>query len=119
MPTVHWPGNIRELRNVVERGLSLATGAFVGLAELPVEISGLVADAVGGGGGDTAFQRVGGEAGDRISAEREYFRELLRGCRGNVSRASRQASMSRQGLHRALRRHGLLPQQFRRRGDSD
>ncbi|MFM8723644.1 MAG: helix-turn-helix domain-containing protein [Planctomycetaceae bacterium] len=67
----------------------------------------------------TAFQRVGGEAGDRISAEREYFRELLRGCQGNVSRASRQASMSRQGLHRALRRHGLLPQQFRRRGDSD
>jgi DNA-binding NtrC family response regulator len=42
MPTVHWPGNIRELRNVVERGLSLATGAFVGLAELPVEISGLL-----------------------------------------------------------------------------
>jgi transcriptional regulator of acetoin/glycerol metabolism len=117
MPIVHWPGNIRELRNVVERGLSLATGAFVGLAELPVEISGLVADA--GGGGETAFQRVGGEAGDRISAEREYFRELLRGCQGNVSRASRQAGMSRQGLHGALRRHGLLPQQFRPRGDSD
>ena len=112
----HWPGNIRELRNVVERGLSLAAGGLVGLAELPLEISGLLLDA--GEFANAAVRRIGGETGDRISAEREYFRELLRGCNGNVSRASRQAGMSRQGLHRALRRHGLRPQQFRRRGDS-
>ncbi|MFN6310403.1 MAG: sigma-54-dependent transcriptional regulator [Planctomyces sp.] len=111
----HWPGNVRELRNVVERGLSLATGAEVGLAELPLEISGLVPAA--GGASEAGARRVGGEFGDRVSAEREYFRDLLRECAGNVTRAARQAGMSRQGLHRALRRHGLLPDQYRRRGD--
>jgi NtrC-family two-component system response regulator AlgB len=33
-----WPGNIRELRNAVERGVIVASGALVGLADLPVQV---------------------------------------------------------------------------------
>jgi NtrC-family two-component system response regulator AlgB len=35
-----WPGNIRELRNAVERGVILSTGSEVGLAELPSQLAG-------------------------------------------------------------------------------
>src|SRR5439155_12340134 len=33
-----WPGNIRELRNAIERGIILASGTEVGLADLPAQI---------------------------------------------------------------------------------
>jgi NtrC-family two-component system response regulator AlgB len=33
-----WPGNIRELRNAIERGVILASGALIGLADLPAQV---------------------------------------------------------------------------------
>ena len=41
-----WPGNVRELENVIERAIVLTEAAEVGLADLPIEIAGRVAEAV-------------------------------------------------------------------------
>ncbi|MFM8484899.1 MAG: helix-turn-helix domain-containing protein [Bacteroidota bacterium] len=45
--------------------------------------------------------------------ERLYIEELLRRHRGNVSRAAKEAKMSRQGLHKALLRLGINASNYR------
>jgi transcriptional regulator of acetoin/glycerol metabolism len=46
-------------------------------------------------------------------AEREYLISLLARNRGNVSRSARQAGLSRQGLHRLLKKHGIASGDYR------
>ena len=38
--TYRWPGNLRELRNAIERAVILSTGEKIGLGDLPLEASG-------------------------------------------------------------------------------
>lgn len=48
-------------------------------------------------------------------ATRRYLVALLERCRGNVSKAAREAEIERASFHRLLRRHGLTANEFRRR----
>jgi DNA-binding NtrC family response regulator len=99
-----WPGNIRELRNVIERGLSLASGQSIEAGDLPAEIL---------ESADLSSVQSESPAPNRIAAERSYFEGILRAHGGNVTSAATQAGMSRQGLHRVLRRLGIVPADFR------
>jgi two-component system response regulator HydG len=105
-----WPGNIRELRNAVERGLAMARGDLIQPADLPASL-----------------QRGERLATDRRSspsasssrataldeAERDYLISLLRDNAGNVAQSARQAGMSRQGLHKLLKKHGVAASEYR------
>lgn len=104
-----WPGNIRELRNVVERALALARTELIEVAELPPSLqpSALV-DQRHGSGANTASRY---EALD--DAEHDYLTSLLKQHQGNVSKAARQAGMSRQGMHKLLKKHGITAASFR------
>jgi DNA-binding NtrC family response regulator len=51
----------------------------------------------------------------RDHASREYLVRLMREFNGNVTRASRVAGLARESLHRVLRRHGLAPEEFKKR----
>ena len=90
-----WPGNIRELRNVLERAAALEEQLRVPRA----------------GRGPSGFDPASSfrEAKERWLAAREkaYLERLLARCEGNVSRAAREAGMDRTYLHRLLGRHGL------------
>jgi two-component system, NtrC family, response regulator GlrR len=95
-----WPGNVRQLHNVVEQVVALATGPIVpvslvrsALRELPSEILSLT------------------EARDRF--ERDYLVRLLRITQGNVSHAARLAQRERSKFYQLLRRHQLDPEIFR------
>jgi two-component system, NtrC family, response regulator GlrR len=95
-----WPGNVRQLHNVVEQVVALATGPIVpvslvrsALRELPSEILSLT------------------EARDRF--ERDYLVRLLRITQGNVSHAARLAQRERSKFYQLLRRHQLDPAIFR------
>lgn len=105
-----WPGNIRELRNAVEHGLTMARSERVTPNDLPVQLAQPAHDGF-------AVERPRSLALSRsdamVDAEREYLVGLLRQNEGNVAGSARQAGMSRQGLHKLLKKHNLDAGEFR------
>lgn len=104
-----WPGNIRELRNAVERGIAMASTDVITPEDLPKS---LVAREI------TARTSEPGESlemGEQSlqEAELEYLKSILRTNHGNVARAAEQAGLTRQGLHKRLKKVGLDAREFR------
>jgi len=103
-----WPGNVRQLRNIIERTLIMAPGDRAGLIEvdlLPSEIT----ESQGTVGVSTASMAIMGsplrEA--RESFEREYLKIQIRRFSGNISRTASFIGMERSALHRKLKALGL------------
>jgi two-component system nitrogen regulation response regulator NtrX len=103
-----WPGNVRQLRNIMERTLILAPGDRVECIEidlLPPEI----VEGQGAGAINTASIAIMGsplrEA--RESFEREYLKIQIRRFSGNISRTASFIGMERSALHRKLKALGL------------
>jgi DNA-binding NtrC family response regulator len=103
-----WPGNMRQLRNVIERAVALS----VGRDELDGTMLGLDEEQPGGGadaGGRADVSVPFKDAKERLVDvwERDYLQTLLDECDGNVSKAARRAGLNRVHMHRLLRKHGL------------
>jgi two-component system nitrogen regulation response regulator NtrX len=103
-----WPGNVRQLRNIIERTLILAPGDRVGCIEvdlLPSEVT----ENQGAAGLSTATMTIMGsplrEA--RESFEREYLKIQIRRFSGNISRTASFIGMERSALHRKLKALGI------------
>jgi two-component system response regulator HydG len=106
----HWPGNIRELRNAVERGLALARGELIVPGDLPATLR-RTEPATGPVAVGTSS---GASRADTLDdAEREYLLSLLQKNSGNVSQSALQAGMSRQGFHKLLKKHGVEARDYR------
>jgi two-component system nitrogen regulation response regulator NtrX len=108
LQSYEWPGNVRQLRNVVERTIIMAPGDRIGRIELdllPAEVLGNS----GGGGGDRNSTAIMGaplrEA--RETFEREYLRVQIRRFSGNISRTASFIGMERSALHRKLKLLGI------------
>ncbi|MGE5177915.1 MAG: sigma-54-dependent transcriptional regulator [Bacteroidota bacterium] len=91
-----WPGNIRELKNLIERLLIMTDGDAIERAD--------VEDALPAGGGDEPPSEI---RAARDKAERDTILAMLRDCQWNVSEASRRLGMDRGYLHRKIKRYGL------------
>jgi two-component system nitrogen regulation response regulator NtrX len=91
-----WPGNARELRNVVERMAILSHGDVLNAAAIPLEFK---------------LQRETGPRSSvqeaRESAEREHVLRALEQSGWNVSSAARALGMERTNLHKRIRALGL------------
>ena len=103
-----WPGNVRQLRNIIERTVIMAPTDRLGRIDvdmLPAE----VLDTGGSGGLSSATLSIMGsplrEA--RESFEREYLRVQIRRFSGNISRTASFIGMERSALHRKLKALGL------------
>jgi len=104
-----WPGNIRELRNVIERAIALSGTETVRLSDLPKpmrESNASISQPVA-----VLAEISREEALD--NADHSYLTALLEKHGGNISQAARQAGLSRQGMHKLLSRHGLDADDFR------
>ena len=95
-----WPGNVRQLRNVVEQTVALST--------TPVIPKSLVVSALNQ---ETNDMPTLNEARSRF--ERQYLVRVLRTTQGNVSHAARLAGRDRSKFYKLLHRHELDPGSFR------
>ncbi|MHB1403658.1 MAG: sigma 54-interacting transcriptional regulator [Thiobacillus sp.] len=100
-----WPGNIRQLHNVLEQCIALCTTSTIpaslvarALRDKPAEIQPL--------------------AEARSTFERDYLISLLKLTRGQVSEVARLAGRNRTEVYRLLQRHGLTPALFKDRDDA-
>ncbi len=104
-----WPGNIRELHNVLERAVLRAKGDTIREVDVP--------------GGDPVSTAHRSPADFRLplrqylkSAERQYLASVLDHYRGSIAPSARHALIDQATLHRKIRLHGLRPAEFRRNG---
>lgn len=106
LQSYEWPGNVRQLRNVVERTIIMAPGDRIGRIELdllPAEVLG--SDGSGERNSTTIMGAPLREA--RETFEREYLRVQIRRFSGNISRTASFIGMERSALHRKLKLLGI------------
>lgn len=99
----HYPGNVRELRNVVEKAAVLSTGTTIVDADILFD-------------GDPALPTPTRRERDaeplplreaKEEFQREYLERLLEQYDGVVARAARRSGITRESFHRLMKRHGI------------
>lgn len=102
-----WPGNVRQLRNVIEKMTVLASGPKLTIDDLPVEIMSAAQVSPPAPAfvpslpmAPEAPQAIGGTLAEN---ERQQILSALDACRGNKSRAAEVLGISRRTLHRKLK----------------
>jgi two-component system nitrogen regulation response regulator NtrX len=106
LQTMLWPGNVRQLRNVIERILILGDGSGpIEARELPGQES---------GGSDDGRLVIGGQLATlplreaRELFEKEYLLTQINRFGGNISRTANFVGMERSALHRKLKSLGVV-----------
>lgn len=96
-----WPGNIRELENVMERAVILCKRDYITLIDIP--------DAIGKGAEEAAAPLA---VGGLIRHERERIEAALREYKGNMSHAAKRLGMSRPTLYKRVKEYGIDKRNF-------
>jgi DNA-binding NtrC family response regulator len=104
--TYPWPGNIRELENLLEREFLLADSAPV-LVLSAVEKSAAVSEQ------DPAWNYRQAKARVVEEFDRGFLERLMRHAEGNVTVAARTSGKERRDLGRLLRKYSIAPEEFR------
>ena len=100
-----WPGNIRELRNIIERAAAMAYGELLTDFDIKEALKGLQAA--------SSFARPVIESGpmplkERLARyEKSLLQEMIRETKGNITDAAKLLKMDRGNLSRKLKKHGL------------
>jgi sigma-54 dependent transcriptional regulator, acetoin dehydrogenase operon transcriptional activator AcoR len=79
-----WPGNIRELKNVVEQMLFNMEGNFISINDLPEELT-----------------------NQKIVSEKDEFLEIIHTMNGNMSEIAKKLGISRATLYRKMKKYGI------------
>jgi transcriptional regulator with PAS, ATPase and Fis domain len=110
MRQYHWPGNIRELQNIIERAAVLTHDELIRLENLPVIFADLALQNPDGAA-------PGGFRGQRqkhlSQVEKNLLVRYLRETGGNVTAAARRAGIPRRTFYRLLERYQLQGVDFR------
>jgi len=91
LQSYHWPGNIRQLKNIIERAVVLAKGRVVTLKELPEELLPLQ-------GQNEIFTKK-----TLRDLEMQAIKDALRECKGNKSKAAKVLGISRKAFYKRLK----------------
>ena len=110
-----WPGNVRQLENVVQRALAVSDGPKIGVAALTEELTALAHRGAATLKFDgMTYREMLDAARDR--ATREYLVGLMKELGGNVTQAAERAGIERESMHRLLKKHGVRSEDFKPRG---
>jgi len=108
LSSYRWPGNIRELRNVLERAVLHARGDTVEDADVPLPAQTAAPT-------DGSLE-VSGPLRDFLkTAERRYLETLLEHHGGSIAPAARVAEVDQATMHRKIRSHGIQTRELRDR----
>lgn len=107
-----WPGNVRQLRNVIERAVILCESDQITLKELPIfgngHDFGQLVDAVPST--NEELKRVKKEirkkATDQVEAN--FIRSALDRCDWNITRAARETGLQRTNFQNMMKKHGIV-----------
>ena len=105
-----WPGNIRELENLMERLVVLATGDTITLEDIPEEVRFPTATEMAGGRSESkgSFKNILKDKPEEI--EKDMIMKVLKESGGNVSKAALQLGVSRKGLQLKMAKYNLRKQ---------
>ena len=93
-----WPGNIRELENVIERAVALANGPEITVDNLPDYISNLTIE---------TYRRQDSEVPTLEEQEKNYIKWVLDKFEGNKTKAAKIMGIDRVSLWRKMKRYGM------------
>ena len=104
-----WPGNIRELRNVIRTALAICDGGVVRRVDLPREIreAEWFQTTLPPPDLRAVLAKGPGSANPLQVAERAALLSVIEDCHGNMTRVAMQLGMSRNTLYRRIKRHGI------------
>ena len=94
----HYPGNVRELENLIERGVALARGKTLTVAELPIALA---------EHGIHTMPEESGNLPTLAQREEDYIRYVLERSDGNRTKAAQILGIDRVSLWRKLKKYGL------------
>jgi DNA-binding NtrC family response regulator len=94
----HWPGNVRQLINAIERAKILADDEIIRLENLPPVVSEAL--------DDPTYEQIDHEA-DSASLQKAHVAEIMKRESGNKARAARVLGVSRRTLYRLLEKYDI------------
>ena len=110
MRQYHWPGNIRELQNIIERAAVLTHDEIIRLENLPVIFGEMVLQPQD----KTSHNNLRSQRQKHVNqVEKNLLTQYLRAAEGNVSSAARLAGIPRRTFYRMLNRNGLNGANFK------
>ena len=104
-----WPGNVRQLRNEIQRAVAMAPpGGTIGPEHLSADLTAAPAPMSGSASGSRVSLRGGQTLASVVDEiERDLIREMMTRHRGNISETARALGLTRRGLYLKLRRLGI------------
>lgn len=102
-----WPGNIRELKNAVERAMILVDTDMIDVTQLPIRISEPAGSVSLSQPGGDQLVKLPPEGAGLDDVERELIQQALQYANGNKTKASKLLKISRDTLRYKVQKHGL------------
>jgi transcriptional regulator with PAS, ATPase and Fis domain len=99
-----WPGNIRQLENVLQYAVLLSTGPELLPAHLPQQVKDYLRPGV-----ESGSARPKALIESRQAMEREHIRQTLTKCNDRRGMAAALLGVSRVTLHKKMKKYGLMP----------